>query len=147
MKVAMNKMKQSDLSTTDILAIERTRLANERTFLAWIRTAIGIMAFGFVVEKFSLFLKYLAHYLIQTPPAGAPSVQHAPWSPGYSSFLGMTLIGLGASMGVLAFVHYKRTERQIDDKGGTLADAFALGSQPAAELGGGNGAAGLYPAS
>jgi uncharacterized membrane protein YidH (DUF202 family) len=32
-------------------------VANERTFLAWIRTAIGIMAFGFVVEKFSLFLK------------------------------------------------------------------------------------------
>ena len=31
-------------------------LANERTFLAWIRTSIGIMAFGFVVVKFSLFL-------------------------------------------------------------------------------------------
>ena len=38
----------------------RVHMANERTFLAWIRTAIGIMAFGFVVEKFSLFLKYLA---------------------------------------------------------------------------------------
>jgi putative membrane protein len=31
-------------------------LANERTFLAWIRTGIGIMAFGFVVVKFSVFL-------------------------------------------------------------------------------------------
>jgi len=30
------------------------------------------MAFGFVVEKFSLFLKYLAHYLVQTPPPGHP---------------------------------------------------------------------------
>jgi putative membrane protein len=39
----------------------RVHFANERTFLSWIRTAIGIMAFGFVVEKFSLFLKYLAH--------------------------------------------------------------------------------------
>jgi putative membrane protein len=29
-------------------------MANERTFLAWIRTGIGIMAFGFVVEKFGL---------------------------------------------------------------------------------------------
>ena len=28
--------------------------ANERTFLAWIRTAIAIMAFGFLVEKFEL---------------------------------------------------------------------------------------------
>ena len=92
----------------------RVHFANERTFLSWIRTAIGIMAFGFVVEKFSLFLKYLAHYLIQTPPVGAPTVQHAPWSPGYSSFFGITLIGLGALMGVLAFARYKRTEKQID---------------------------------
>ena len=32
----------------------RVHMANERTFLAWIRTSIGIMAFGFVVEKFAL---------------------------------------------------------------------------------------------
>jgi putative membrane protein len=32
-------------------------MANERTFLAWIRTSIAIMAFGFVVEKFGLFLR------------------------------------------------------------------------------------------
>jgi putative membrane protein len=94
----------------------RVHLANERTFLAWIRTAVGIMAFGFVVEKFSFFLKYLAHYLVQSPPAGKMPPQPAtPWSPGYSSFLGMILIGLGALMGVLAFVRYKRTERQIDN--------------------------------
>ena len=35
----------------------RVHMANERTFLAWIRTSIGIMAFGFVVEKFALFMK------------------------------------------------------------------------------------------
>jgi uncharacterized membrane protein YidH (DUF202 family) len=34
----------------------RVHMANERTFLAWIRTGIGIMAFGFVVEKFGLFI-------------------------------------------------------------------------------------------
>ena len=32
-------------------------LANERTYLAWLRAGIGVMAFGFVVVKFSLFLK------------------------------------------------------------------------------------------
>jgi putative membrane protein len=32
--------------------------ANERTFLAWVRTAIAVMAFGFVIERFDLFLKY-----------------------------------------------------------------------------------------
>ena len=39
--------------------IERYRdhAANERTFLAWIRTAIAVMAFGFLVERFDLFLQ------------------------------------------------------------------------------------------
>ena len=31
--------------------------ANERTFLAWVRTAIAVMAFGFVIERFDLFLR------------------------------------------------------------------------------------------
>lgn len=34
--------------------------ANERTYLAWIRTAITVMAFGFVIEKFDLFLTVLS---------------------------------------------------------------------------------------
>ena len=34
--------------------------ANERTFLAWVRTAIAVMAFGFVIERFDLFLKFAA---------------------------------------------------------------------------------------
>jgi putative membrane protein len=33
--------------------------ANERTYLAWIRTGIAIMAFGFLIEKFTLFLDYI----------------------------------------------------------------------------------------
>jgi uncharacterized membrane protein YidH (DUF202 family) len=44
----------------------RVHMANERTFLAWIRTSIGIMAFGFVVEKFSLFIKQVSYFLGQT---------------------------------------------------------------------------------
>jgi len=35
--------------------------ANERTYLAWIRTAIAVMAFGFLVEKFDLFISYISH--------------------------------------------------------------------------------------
>ena len=37
----------------------REHLANERTFLAWVRTSIAIIAFGFVIEKFSLFPLFL----------------------------------------------------------------------------------------
>jgi putative membrane protein len=37
----------------------RDHAANERTYLAWIRTAVTLMAFGFVIEKFDLFIRYL----------------------------------------------------------------------------------------
>lgn len=37
--------------------------ANERTYLAWIRTSIAIMAFGFLIEKFDLFIVYLGKSL------------------------------------------------------------------------------------
>ncbi len=96
----------------------RVHFANERTFLAWIRTSIGIMAFGFVVEKFALFLKQAAYYLGTVgmhgadPPQGAPGL---PPSPGYSSILGVVLVALGALMALLAFIRYKKVERQIDE--------------------------------
>ncbi len=84
----------------------RVHMANERTFLAWIRTSIGIMAFGFVVEKFALFLKQLTYFLGKE--TAAPS-------PGYSSFFGIFLVVLGTAMGLLAFIRYKKVERQIDE--------------------------------
>jgi putative membrane protein len=34
--------------------------ANERTYLAWIRTSIAIMAFGFLIEKFELYIAYIS---------------------------------------------------------------------------------------
>jgi len=84
----------------------RVHMANERTFLAWIRTSIAIMAFGFVVEKFSLFVKQMAFYL---------GKESAPPPPGYSAKVGVVLVGLGVIMGVLAFVRYKVVERQIEE--------------------------------
>jgi putative membrane protein len=37
------------------------RAANERTFLAWLRTGIAVIAFGFVIEKFNLFVLTIAN--------------------------------------------------------------------------------------
>jgi uncharacterized membrane protein YidH (DUF202 family) len=90
----------------------RVHMANERTFLAWIRTSIGIMAFGFVVEKFSLFIKQISFFLVKS---GLPGTPVPPPPPGYSSVLGIVLVGLGALMGVLAFIRYKKVEKQIDE--------------------------------
>jgi uncharacterized membrane protein YidH (DUF202 family) len=90
----------------------RDHLANERTFLAWIRTNLGIMAFGFVVEKFSFFIREIAAFL-RTTEATAPSIVHSDLQ-GYSSILGITLVGLGALMSILGFIRFKKTEREID---------------------------------
>jgi len=89
----------------------RVHMANERTFLAWIRTSLGIMAFGFVVEKFALFIRQVTSFLGKS---GVPQTNvHFP-SHGYSSILGIVLVGLGALMGVLALVRFKAVDRQIE---------------------------------
>lgn len=95
----------------------RVHMANERTFLAWIRTSIGIMAFGFVVEKFALFVRQFSHFISMSglpgeksalPPMPMPSKE-------VSSFFGVGLVGLGALMGLLAFIRFKKVERQIEE--------------------------------
>lgn len=85
-------------------------MANERTFLAWIRTSIGIMAFGFVVEKFSFFIKHLSYLFEKSVPQ-----QVTPTSSGYSSIFGIVLVALGAFMGLLALIRYKKVEREINE--------------------------------
>lgn len=44
-------MAQTEISRTDILALERTKLANERTFLAYFRTFVVFVSSGFVILK------------------------------------------------------------------------------------------------
>jgi uncharacterized membrane protein YidH (DUF202 family) len=96
--------------TTEKVRNRRVHMANERTFLAWIRTSIGIMAFGFVVEKFALFMKQMSFVL------GKSTIGEAlPPSHGYSAILGILLVGLGALMGLLAFIRYKKVEKQINE--------------------------------
>jgi putative membrane protein len=82
-------------------------LANERTFLAWIRTSIAIMAFGFVVVKFALFVKQIA--LI----AGDKSASFVFPQHGHSGVLGLTLVIIGVLMSLFSFIRYKRVERQL----------------------------------
>lgn len=89
-------------------------LANERTFLAWIRTSLGIMGFGFVVVKFSLFIRQIELVL----KTGTVTQAHH----GYSSIVGVTIVIIGALTVLLAFFKYRKTNRQIEDEN------FAQGS-------------------
>jgi putative membrane protein len=79
-------------------------LANERTFLAWIRTSIGIMAFGFVVVKFSLFVKQVSLILGKntTTPSG-----------NYSGIIGIIIVAVGAIVLLLSYVRFKKIEKQL----------------------------------
>ena len=79
-------------------------LANERTFLAWIRTGIAIMAFGFVAVKFSLFVDQIA--LLADGKIVLPNS-------GFSYKAGIALVVLAILIAVLAFLRYRQVERQL----------------------------------
>src|ERR1700752_1220267 len=80
--------------------------ANERTFLAWVRTAIAIMAFGFLVQKFDLFLRIASSSLAARPlTAGSQIV---------GDIAGLLLIVLGGVMMALAAVRFRKTTLEID---------------------------------
>jgi len=78
-------------------------MANERTFLSWIRTSIGIMAFGFVIEKFIVPYDHSKTTVVQS------------LSDGYNPiiFLGIFLVFLGAGAGLLATYRFLKTEKEI----------------------------------
>ncbi len=68
------------------------------------------MAFGFVVEKFALFIKQM-QMILGTAAVGMTT----PVSHGYSGVVGILLIGFGTLMGLLAFIRFRKVERQIDE--------------------------------
>ncbi len=81
--------------------------ANERTFLAWVRTAIAVMAFGFVVEKFGLFLQ------IAAASAGARIPRLAGHR--FGEIAGLALMVLGIAMVAISTVRFLKTAKEIDD--------------------------------
>lgn len=83
-------------------------LANERTFLAWIRTSIGIMAFGFVVEKFSLFVKQITMLI------GSEQIIQ-PKDNSNSALIGILLVAAGALTVVLSYIRYRLTEKRLKE--------------------------------
>jgi putative membrane protein len=80
--------------------------ANERTFLAWVRTAIAVTAFGFLVERFDLFLAAMA-------PNGSGKALTVHRS-GFGREAGLILIAAGVAMTVLSAVRFMKTAREID---------------------------------
>jgi len=82
-------------------------LAAERTLLAWIRTGLALMGFGFVVARFGLFLQQLQ--VLQRAPAAQ--------SYGLSLWFGTALIALGVVVNLLSAWHHLRLVRELDRGG------------------------------
>ncbi|MDQ2798405.1 MAG: DUF202 domain-containing protein [Armatimonadota bacterium] len=84
----------------------RDHLANERTFLAWVRTSIALMGFGVVIAK----LRFLAL-------DGMAAQALSPHNGERSTWLGVAFAFVGLLTLLFAAVHYQQTRRQIDSGG------------------------------
>ena len=87
--------------------VETLRLhqANERTMLAWIRTGIALMAFGFAIARFGVFLR-------QVESIGQVAVR--PHHGVGSAWIGAVLVALGMVANLLATVRYAQIRRSIE---------------------------------
>jgi putative membrane protein len=93
----------------------QSRLALERTLLAWVRTAASLIGFGFAIYHFFEALK------------GEPAVRQA-WRPGASRLLGVSLVAIGTLALALALVQYLLMIRYL---GGEAAiEAAGLARMP-----------------
>src|SRR5207245_6376441 len=87
--------------------------ANERTFLAWVRTGIAVIAFGFVIEKFNLFVLTMAN--ANSLDAGR-RLQLEKLSGPLGRYDGLALILVGIALVVVAAARFVRTGQLLDDQ-------------------------------
>jgi putative membrane protein len=83
----------------------RDHLANERTFLAWVRTGVAIVVFGFAIGRFAIAIRQW----MQIEGQG-----HVVPTSGLSVWFGTVAILAGVLVSVAGLVRYRRTREQID---------------------------------
>ena len=77
-------------------------LANERTYLAWVRTSVSVIGLGFVVARFAVWLRQLA--------GDGGAARHT----GLSLPMGVGMMAAGGLLAVIAAGRYRRVRRAID---------------------------------
>jgi len=102
----------------------RVYFSAERTQLAWLRTGLTVMGFGFLIARFGLFLQVIA--------LQAPDIARHTGSGG-SAIFGVLLVGIGTAMVVASSIQYRRMiqslppqDRPQPQSGGTLLIASSV---------------------
>jgi putative membrane protein len=96
------------ITSQEVIGRRLVYFAAERTLMAWIRSALGLMALGFVIDRFGLVFRQIM------PPAGARAFPRT-----FSFCLGAALVMLGSMMSCVAAVRYYRFSRDYHREGGT----------------------------
>lgn len=97
----------------------RDHLANERTFLAWVRTGVAMVVFGFAIGRFAIAIRELLTLN-----------GHVPRTAGLSVWFGIVAIVTGAILVFIGLNRYRRTRQQLDEgtfqPAGTVIDVIAV---------------------
>ena len=93
------------MANRDKIDRQREHQANERTFLAWLRTSIALIGFGFAISRFGLFLRQLNVSVSQQP------LQRHYFN---SEMLGVALVVFGIAIIALAAWRYNQVFWQIE---------------------------------
>lgn len=83
--------------------------ANERTFLTWVRVSITIMIFGFIIERFDIFIAYIKANLEKPAHDAVQMHTHL-----VAEVIGFGLFALGILLLIIATVQYHHTQINID---------------------------------
>jgi len=92
-------MSNTELKLNDLLAIDRTRLAAERSLMAWVRTALSMITFGFTIYK-----------VLQAIQAQSTVPALQPYAPRNA---GLTLIGIGTFALIAASIQHWKYVRKL----------------------------------
>jgi len=92
-------MSDTEPKLNDQLAMDRTRLAAERSLMAWVRTALSMIAFGFTLYKFLQALH--AQSLVPIPRPNSPRN------------VGLLLVGIGTFAVAVAVIQHWKYARKL----------------------------------
>lgn len=118
----------SSPQSTSNPSFTREHLANERTFLAWVRTSLSLIGLGFVLARMGVFLRELGN-------AGAPQLEHNVHGGGEFIGSGVVFVLIGTVLGGWAGWRFRQVRRDIDagrfepatDVAGLVTAAVVLG--------------------